>query len=417
MMKPSFERIPASLSQEPIKVPGSPFWNVFKRFGRDEAIAMLVNVAGTVIMSFLTADAFILSLTGPVVEKFGFFPGHFREALGVYRTTPKAERKPVCFYFRKAVKGGTKSLLEDVLVHDPFYVALMLIGLKLYSNTPVWLMAFASFLIAVLIVAFGEVMVTELSYWDFKRRLKKKGFGFEKYYESRFLISAKENPARALKMVAEAFDLAEERGWSYTDAYFENKLAEYSGRVPRIRLRERVSGDDRIRTAQVVYTKAYEMGREKIDQYRYFPISKEKIYFMLEQEMPESVDEIKNNAARVFLKKTMGERVWDILWRELFRKKFGEYAGIILTSFIWARIKKRTKSLGYIKGGFQELINYLHKLLVGQQVNVSTNFEVKEISKKGEKYLINNQLFDAVVSTLPTPIMIRLTKNVFPEAE
>ena len=112
----------------------------------------------------------------------------------------------------------------------------------------------------------------------------------------------------------------------------------------------------------------------------------------------------------------MGERVWDILWRELFRKKFGEYAGIILTSFIWARIKKRTKSLGYIKGGFQELINYLHKLLVGQQVNVSTNFEVKEISKKGEKYLINNQLFDAVVSTLPTPIMIRLTKNVFPEA-
>jgi len=304
-MKPSFERIPASLSQEPIKVPGSPFWNVFKRFGRDEAIAMLVNVAGTVIMSFLTADAFILSLTGPVVEKFGFFPGHFREALGVYRTTPKAERKPVCFYFRKAVKGGTKSLLEDVLVHDPFYVALMLIGLKLYSNTPVWLMAFASFLIAVLIVAFGEVMVTELSYWDFKRRLKKKGFGFEKYYESRFLISAKENPARALKMVAEAFDLAEERGWSYTDAYFENKLAEYSGRVPRIRLRERVSGDDRIRTAQVVYTKAYEMGREKIDQYRYFPISKEKIYFMLEQEMPESVDEIKNNAARVFLKKTI----------------------------------------------------------------------------------------------------------------
>ncbi|MFH0987734.1 MAG: FAD-dependent oxidoreductase, partial [Patescibacteria group bacterium] len=48
--------------------------------------------------------------------------------------------------------------------------------------------------------------------------------------------------------------------------------------------------------------------------------------------------------AEGFLKKTMGKIVWNKLWRELFRKKFGDYAGIILASFIWARIKKRTKN-------------------------------------------------------------------------
>lgn len=304
-MKHSFERIPSSLSQEPIKVPGSPFWNVFKRFGRDEAIAMLVNVAGTAVAGFFTASAVILSFTGPVIEKAGFFPGHFKEALGVYKTTPVAERKPIAFYFKKALKGGSKSLLEDVLVHDPFYIALMFLGLKIYSESPVWLLAFASFLIAVLIVAFGEVMVTEMSYFALKQRLKKKGFGIEKYYESRFLISSKEDPVTALKLIAEAFNLAEERGWTYVDTYFENKLSGYSGRTPKIRLRERVSGDDKIRTAQIIYTRAYEMGKGKVDQYRYFPIAKEKIYFMLEQDMPKSMDEIKDSRARGFMKKSI----------------------------------------------------------------------------------------------------------------
>ncbi|MBU2637669.1 MAG: hypothetical protein KJ955_01730 [Nanoarchaeota archaeon] len=304
-MKDSFERIPGSLSQEPIKIPGSPFWNVFKRFGRDEAIAMVVNVAGTAIMGFLTANAFILSLTGPVVEKFGFFPGHFKEALGIYKTTPSSDRKPISFYFKKALKGGSKSLLEDVLVHDPFYIAFMFIGLKLYSNTPVWLLAFASFLIAVLIVAFGEVMVTELGYWNFKRRLKKKRFGVEKYYESRFLISSKQDPVNALKMVADAFNFAEERGWTYTDTYFENKLPEYSGRIPKLRLRQRGSGEDKVQTAQITYTRAYELSNKKLEQYRYFPISKEKIYFMLQQDMPKSIEEIKESKVRGLLKKAV----------------------------------------------------------------------------------------------------------------
>lgn len=121
-----------------------------------------------------------------------------------------------------------------------------------------------------------------------------------------------------------------------------------------------------------------------------------------------------NLTAENFLKKTMGEKVWKTLWQELFRKKFGDYAGIILASFIWARIKKRTKSLGYIEGGFQTFINYLVNKLTGLGVNVLTSYEIKEIKKKGDKFLINNQLFDKVISTLPTPIMTKITTNIFP---
>lgn len=120
------------------------------------------------------------------------------------------------------------------------------------------------------------------------------------------------------------------------------------------------------------------------------------------------------HTAEEFIKKTMGEIVWNKLWQELFRKKFGDFAGIILASFIWARINKRTKNLGYVKGGFQSFINYLEKQLESMRVKMLKNCEIKEIKKKGEMFIINGQRFDKVISTLPTPIMIKLTENIFP---
>jgi len=115
-----------------------------------------------------------------------------------------------------------------------------------------------------------------------------------------------------------------------------------------------------------------------------------------------------------FLARLMGKKNWEILWQELFRKKFGKYAGNILASFIWARIKKRTAKLGYPEGGFQALINHLENQSKNLRINVLTNCEVKNIAKTGEKFVINHQEFDTVISTLPTPALIEISKDVFP---
>lgn len=302
-MKGQFKPVLKSISEEPIKLPGSPFWNVFKRFGRDEAIAMLINVLGTALMALATANAFILAITGPIIEKLGFFPAHFKEALNIYRTTPEKQRRSFFFYVKKAFKGGTKSLLEDLLVHDPAYILLMFVGLKAYSQTPIWLLASASFILALVIVTFAEVAFTEICYLNFKRQLKAKGFGLETYYESRFFISSNIRPDKVLNTFVKAFNLKSVRKFEYHDLYFENKLPEYSGRSPRIRLRKRSTPEKSVQTAQVIYTRAYEMSKKKLDQCRYFPIKKEKIYSLLEQKMPDKIEDIKNREARVFLKK------------------------------------------------------------------------------------------------------------------
>jgi len=120
------------------------------------------------------------------------------------------------------------------------------------------------------------------------------------------------------------------------------------------------------------------------------------------------------------LKKSMGERSWKIIWEPLMRGKFGKYAGNILASFIWARINKRTKKLAYIKGGFQSLIDFLEVLNKKQGVVVKKNTTVSQVEKSNNNFVIITQAgeggaFDAVISTLPTPVLANITGKIFPQ--
>lgn len=60
-----------------------------------------------------------------------------------------------------------------------------------------------------------------------------------------------------------------------------------------------------------------------------------------------------------FYPKIMGQTGWQTLWQPLMKKKFGPHWRKVNSTWLWARIKKRSKKLGYIHGGFQVLINRL----------------------------------------------------------
>jgi protoporphyrinogen oxidase len=115
------------------------------------------------------------------------------------------------------------------------------------------------------------------------------------------------------------------------------------------------------------------------------------------------------------LKKTMGDKGYFFLFDQLFRKKFGKYAENILALFIWARIKKRTKRLGYFQGGFQQFIDFLQEICVKNAVIIKTNCGIDTIEKRENRFLIDNQLFDAVISTLPTPVLIKVGEKILPK--
>lgn len=120
-------------------------------------------------------------------------------------------------------------------------------------------------------------------------------------------------------------------------------------------------------------------------------------------------------SAEAFLKKYLGEEGWKRMFQGLFRKKFGKYAENILASFIWARIKKRTKKLGYFEGGFQAFINFLQEFLEKSGVTIKKETQVEKIEKTKEKIFINNEDFDKVISTLPTPVLVKISQKIFPK--
>jgi len=125
-----------------------------------------------------------------------------------------------------------------------------------------------------------------------------------------------------------------------------------------------------------------------------------------------------------FLQKTMGREVWITLWEQLFRKKYGKYAEKILSSFIWARIHKRTQQLGYPQGGFQAFVDALAQADVDREVSIRTSSTIQAVKKKGEVYeveITNNNgerevlNADMIISTLPYPITCNVMKDVLGE--
>jgi protoporphyrinogen oxidase len=131
--------------------------------------------------------------------------------------------------------------------------------------------------------------------------------------------------------------------------------------------------------------------------------------------------------AEEWLKKFSGKKTYEVIWKPLLRIKFGNSYEKISAAWIWGRIKPRAKSrsgslmkeeLGYIKGGFQVLIDKLEEEITKQNGKLMRETEVEKIEKcKEEKVKLycsgNNNgkkefEFDGVISTIPNPLFLRL---------
>jgi len=289
-----------------IRLPANPFWKVFKTFGADELVALSLNTVATALFaaylatqsgaSFLlfvgVSAAMALSLVGPIMEKVGFFPMHFYEVWENYKTTPMEERKKFGFYFSEATKGGMKTLIRDLLIHCPLYVALMYYSLLFFTATPAWILCVFNFGLATVVTTSLEVSLKEILHRIEIHRLLKKGFESERYYEARFCFSDEKLAKRVFQSLAQkyVFDIPcgkddivcnkEVKVRAYHDRYFTEKNG-WNGRTMQLRSRERDEEKGRkMRTWQFIYTFVNEGWKGDADQYRYFVARKEKIYYM-----------------------------------------------------------------------------------------------------------------------------------------
>lgn len=120
--------------------------------------------------------------------------------------------------------------------------------------------------------------------------------------------------------------------------------------------------------------------------------------------------------AKDYIIKTMGTDSWNKLWKPLFLKKYGKHSRNIPASWFWARIKKRSPSLGYPVGGFLSFARKLDTDIGKNGGRFLYNTKVKSVEKKKSKLVVgannSSKEYDSVVCTLPSSLFTRIVDGL-----
>ncbi len=138
-------------------------------------------------------------------------------------------------------------------------------------------------------------------------------------------------------------------------------------------------------------------------------------------------DKLDNQNALEWIKKWIGNKAYNVLWKKLFELKFFEYTQNLSASWIASRIRRvglsrkniLQEELGYIEGGTNTLISVLTEKIKSMGGKMHTLSPIETIVVKNYKVSgvkLNDEFVESnmVISTVPLPIVSNLLKE-FPE--
>jgi protoporphyrinogen oxidase len=131
-------------------------------------------------------------------------------------------------------------------------------------------------------------------------------------------------------------------------------------------------------------------------------------------------------ACTPWLKKWVGERGYDVLWRSLFDLKFFEYKDSLSAAWLGTRIKRVALSrksifqerLGYLDGGSDVLLDAIEAKIraLGGRILLKSGAERIEIDAQGSLrgIVVGGEMrpYDTVVSTIPLPYLVKLAPEL-----
>lgn len=105
----------------------------------------------------------------------------------------------------------------------------------------------------------------------------------------------------------------------------------------------------------------------------------------------------------------LGREGYEKIWKPLLSAKFGPYIDQVNLAWFWARVYKRTQSLGYFPGGFSALADKIGEYITKKEGKIKLGVEVKKITEdKDGMWRVNDEKFDAVLITSPAPLVDKL---------
>ncbi len=121
--------------------------------------------------------------------------------------------------------------------------------------------------------------------------------------------------------------------------------------------------------------------------------------------------------ADAWLRKWVGPRIYNAIWKPLIVGKFGEEnLNVVNMAWFWARIKARTTRLGTFAGGFQRFLDMLAEDLRGRGVEIRLSAPIEAIERTGDGLSVRTgeraEVYDAVISTSSPALMARLAPDL-----
>ncbi len=125
--------------------------------------------------------------------------------------------------------------------------------------------------------------------------------------------------------------------------------------------------------------------------------------------------------ADAWMRKWVGPRVYEALWRPLLVGKFGEEnLDVVNMAWMWARIKARTTRLGTFQGGFQAFVEKLSQVLRARRVDIRLNTAVLRVCRPpvGQDSTLvvettaGGEAYSAVISTSSPALMARIVPEL-----
>jgi protoporphyrinogen oxidase len=118
-----------------------------------------------------------------------------------------------------------------------------------------------------------------------------------------------------------------------------------------------------------------------------------------------------------WLRKWLGPRAYEAMWKPMLVGKFGEEnLPIVNMAWFWARIHARTPRLGTFTGGFQAFMDKLADVLRQRGAAIHLQRPVTAIRRSGNQLVVESargaESFDAVISTSSPALMASMAPDL-----
>jgi protoporphyrinogen oxidase len=124
--------------------------------------------------------------------------------------------------------------------------------------------------------------------------------------------------------------------------------------------------------------------------------------------------------AEQYIKKNLGENIYSSFFEPLLKSKFGERRKEISAAWLFGRIAIRSnrgvsgEHLGYLNGGFYQLIDALEKTITLNGGVIRKQTPVSSVSRKNGSWEANGNRYDTIISTIPPQELERMGGPALP---